>query len=107
MCDTQTLAASTEGYIIRCAECRRMQICFGIAAIVLKQDQFYKLKVHVAEAILFGGVYNAEPDRRVISLPVNKAVILCLSWNELKALGDLVTQASALMEVYDLLAQVK
>ncbi|MFA6057383.1 MAG: DUF6686 family protein [Taibaiella sp.] len=107
MCDTQTLAASAEGYIIRCAECGRMQICFGIAAIILKQDQFYRLKVHVAEAILYGGGYGVEPDRRAISLPVNKTVILCLSWNELKALEELVTQAAALMEVYDLLAQVR
>lgn len=107
MCDTQTLAASAEGYIIRCAECRRMQICFGIAAVILKQDQFYRLKVHVAEAILYGRAYGTEPDRRAISLPVNKTVILCLSWNELKALEDLVTQAAALIEVYDLLAQVK
>jgi hypothetical protein len=105
MYDTQTLAVSAEGYIIRCAECSRMQLYFGIAVIILKQDQFYRLKVHVAEAILFGGTYSIEPDRRVISLPANKTVILCLSWNELKALESLVTQASALMEVYDLLAQ--
>lgn len=107
MCDTQTLAASAEGYIIRCAKCGRMQICFGIAAVMLKQDQFYRLKVHVAEAILYGGAYSAEPDRRAISLPVNKTVILCLSWNELKTLEEMVMQAVALMEVYDLLAQVK
>jgi hypothetical protein len=84
-----------------------MQICFGIAAIILKQDQFRRLKVHTAEAILYGGAYSTEPDRRAISLPVNKTVILCLSWNELKALEDLITQATALMEVYDLLAQVR
>jgi hypothetical protein len=105
MCDTQTLAASGEGYIIRCAECGRMQICFGIAAIMLKQDQFLRLKVHVAEAVLYGGGYQAEPDRRSVSLPVSKAVVLCLSWNELIALEGLVTQAAALMEVYELLAR--
>jgi hypothetical protein len=105
MCDTQTLAASGEGYIIRCAECGRMQICFGIAAIVLKQDQFLRLKVHVTEAVLYGEGYKAQPDRRSVSLPVNKAVVLCLSWNELIALEDLVTQAAALMEVYELLAE--
>jgi hypothetical protein len=105
MCDTQTLAASGEGYIIRCAECGRMQICFGIAAIMLKQDQFLRLKVHVAEAILYGEGYKTEPDRRSVSLPVNKTMILCLSWNELIALEDLVMQAAALMEVYELLAK--
>lgn len=105
MCDTQTLATSPEGYIIRCAACGRMQICFGIAAIILKQDQFLRLKVYVAEAVLYGGAYEAEPDRRSVSLPVNKMVILCLSWNELVALEDLVTQAAALMEVYELLAK--
>jgi hypothetical protein len=104
MCDTQMLAASAEGYIIRCTECRHIQICFGIAAITLKQDQFFRLKVHVSESILFGGAYHAGPDCRTISLPVNKAVVLRLSWNELKALEGLVAQASALIEVYDLLA---
>jgi hypothetical protein len=105
MCDTQMLASSTEGYIIRCAECGRMQICFGIAAIILKQDQFRRLKVHTAEAVLYGKAYSLEPDRRGISLPVNKTVILCLSWNELIALEELLTQATALMEVYELLEQ--
>lgn len=104
MCDTQMLAASAEGYIIRCTECRRMQICFGITAITLKQDQFYRLKMHVAESTLLEGAYNAEPGYRAISLPVNKSVVLRLSWNELKALEDLIIQAAALIEVYDLLA---
>jgi hypothetical protein len=104
MCDTQTLAASADGYIIRCAECGRMQISFGIAAIVLKQEQFQRLKVHIAEAMLYGRAYSVEPDRRFISLPVSKTVILCLSWNELLALEGLVTQAAALIEVYELIA---
>lgn len=104
MCETQTLAASADGYIIRCAECERMQICFGIAAITLKHDQFCRLKVYITEAMLYGKTYSVEPDRRCISLPVNKTIILCLSWNELVALGDLVMQAAALIEVYELLA---
>ena len=104
MCETQTLAASADGYIIRCAECERMQICFGIAAITLKQDQFRRLKVYITEATLYGKTYSVEPDRRCISMPVNKTMILCLSWNELVALGDLVMQAAALIEIYELLA---
>lgn len=105
MCETQTLAASLEGYIIRCSECGRMQLCFGIAAIVLKGDQFNRLQMHISETMLYGAAYSAEPERRFISLPVNKTVILCLSWNELVALGDLVGQAAALMEVYELLGK--
>lgn len=105
MCDTQTLAASTAGYIIRCSDCGRMQLCFGIAAIALKPDQFSRLNMHVTEAMLYGAAYSAEPDRRSISLPVNKAMILCLSWNELVTLDELVSQANALLEVYEMLAK--
>src|SRR6218665_3681909 len=105
MCDTQTLAASTEGHIIRCSDCGRMQLCFGIAAVALKQDQFNRLKIHTAEALLYGAAYLSEPDRRSISIPVNKTVILCLSWNELVALEELVSQANALIEVYEMLAK--
>lgn len=105
MCDTQTLAASAEGYIIRCPDCGRMQLCFGIAAIALKQDQFNRLFVHLSEAMLYGAAYSDDPDRRSISLPVNKTTILCLSWNELVVLEDLVSQANALLAVYELLAK--
>jgi hypothetical protein len=105
MCDTQTLAASTEGYIIRCADCGRMQLCFGIAAVVLKYEQFRRLQVHTSEALMYGSVYSTDPDRRAISVPVSKTTVLCLNWHELVALEDLVSQANALLEVYELLAK--
>jgi len=105
MCDTQTLAASTEGYIIRCADCGRMQLCFGIAAVVLKPEQFNRLNIHTAEAMMSGSVYATDPERRAISIPVSKSVVLCLNWRELEALEDLVSQANALMEVYEMLAK--
>lgn len=105
MCNTQILATSGTDYVIRCAGCGRMQICFGVTAIMLKQDQFLRLKVHIAEAVLYGENYKTEPDRRSVSLPVNKTMTLCLNRNELADLEDLVTQAAALMEVYELLTK--
>jgi len=105
MCDTQTLAASAEGYIIRCSDCGRIQLCFGIAAVALKSDQLKRLQTHTSEAVLYGAAYSEAPGHRCISVPLNQLMILCLSWQELVALDELLCQAGAMMEVYEMLAK--
>ncbi len=103
MCDTQTLASSSEGYLIRCSDCGRMQLCFGIVAAALKRDQLNRLKVSIDEIMLYGSGYSSDPCRRSISIQLNKSVILCLNWTEVLALEELISQAHALLEVYEML----
>lgn len=104
MCHTQTLARSPEGYIIRCAECNRIQLAFGVAAVTLKPHQFHRLKEYADLELQYKCSIPVEPDQKCISLPVNHSLMLCLSYNELTALTDLLDQAAALMAVYAMLA---
>ncbi len=104
MCYTQTLARSLDGYIIRCAECNRIQLGFGVAAVTLKPHQFYRLKEYADLELQYKCSIPAAPDQKCISLPVNRSLMLCLSYNELIAFTDLLDQAAALMTVYELLA---
>jgi hypothetical protein len=80
-----------------------MQLCFGIVAVALKQDHFNRLKISVDEVMLNGSGYSSDPDRRSISIPINKSVVLCLNRTEFLALEELVSQAHALLEVYEML----
>ncbi len=104
MCNTQTLARSFEGYIIRCAECNRIQLAFGVAAVTLKPHQFHRLKEYADLESQYRQTIPADPDQKCISIPVNHSLMLCLSYHELAALTDLLDQAAALMAVYEMLA---
>lgn len=103
MCDIQTLAYSTEGYIIRCATCKRMQLAFGIVAVVLNESQFFRLKEIVAAEMLHKSIFSGYFQQKTVSLPVTASTLLCLSDEELDALSDLLDQAGALLEVYEIL----
>lgn len=104
MCNTQTLARSPEGYIIRCSECNRIQLAFGVAAVTLKPHQFERLKEYAGLEQQYRHTIPAAPDQKCISIPVNHTLTLCLSYRELMAFTDLLDQAAALLSVYEMLA---
>ncbi|WP_118972430.1 DUF6686 family protein [Taibaiella koreensis] len=103
MCNTQTLARSADGYIIRCTECNRIQLAFGIAAVTLKPHQFQRLKEYADMEQEYRTAVFAGPDQKCVSLPVNHTLTLCLTLAELQALTDLLDQAAGLITVYELL----
>jgi len=103
MCDTQTLAFSAEGYIVRCTDCKRMQMAFGAVAIMVKPKQLQQLKEHASLELFYRDICIADPDTKIVSLPINNTTMLCLSTNELTALNNLLDQATALLEVYEML----
>jgi hypothetical protein len=103
MCDTQTLAYTPEGYIVRCPECKRMQMVFGAVAVVVKERQLRQLRERGQLELLYRSSFLAEPEIRCISLSINSVTMLFLSFNELQSLMDLLDQAYALLEVYSLL----
>lgn len=103
MCDTQTLAYSAEGYIIRCKQCNRMQLAFGPVAIIIKEKQFRQLRARAGAELMYRDTCIMDPDLKFVSLPINNTTMLCLSTNELTAFTDLIDQATALMEVYEML----
>ena len=103
MCDTQTLAYTADGYIIRCTECSRMQMAFGPVAIIINKKQFYELKERAGIEMSYRSACIMDPDLKSVSMPINATTMLCLSANELLSLTDLLDQATALMEVYEML----
>lgn len=101
----QTLARSGQGYIIRCPDCNRIQLAFGVAAVVLKTHQLERLREYAGLEQQYRESGVPEDCRqKSVSLPVNHTLTLCLSYTELEALTDLLDQAAALMTVYTLLS---
>ena len=103
MCDTQTLAYSTAGYIVRCTECKRIQLAFGSVAIIIKAKQLKQLKERAGIELFYREICIIDADAKIVALPINANTMLCLSVNELIALNDLLDQAAALLEVYGML----
>lgn len=101
MCSTQTLAYSSEGYIIRCSDCGRMQLAFGVVALVIKRNQLIRLKEHAALELSCGHDSPGMSGHKCFSIPVDERTVLCLTREELHGLANLLDQAFALLEVYE------
>lgn len=104
MCNTQTLARSADGYIIRCTECNRIQLAFGVVAVTLKPHQFQRLKEYADMEQEYRTEVFPGPGQKCVSLPVNHTLTLCLTIEELQSLTDLLDQAAGLIAIYELLA---
>ena len=103
MCNARTLAHSNEGYIIKCRECKRMQLAFGTAVLIVTEAQLSHIKERLQYEVLYKESMVSRPDIKQVSVEINEYAMLCLSLNEMLALQDLVDQAFAVTEVYQIL----
>lgn len=100
MCNAQTLAHSNDGYIIRCRECRRVQLAFGTAALTIDEEQLLTIKEKIYYEMQYRGISYNQPALKQISIEINASTMLCLSINEVTALQDLMDQAFAVIDAY-------
>lgn len=103
MCNARTLAHSNEGHIIICRECKRMQLAFGTAVLIINEAQLKQIRERLQYELSYKSHLNPQPDIKQVSIDVNEYAMLCLSLNEMNALQDLTDQACAVSEAYQIL----
>jgi len=103
MCNARTLAHNSEGYIIKCRECKRMQLAFGTAVLIINEAQLNHIKERLQYEIMYKDSRDIRPDIKQVSIEINEYAMLCLSLNEMISLQDLADQACAVSEAYQIL----
>lgn len=98
-----TLAHSNEGYIIKCRECKRMQLALGTAVLIITEAQLAHIRERLYHEVLYKESMASRPDIKQVAIEVNEYAMLCLSLNEMLALQDLIDQAFAVAEAYQIL----
>jgi hypothetical protein len=102
MCNLKTRYAGKEGYVLQCAECRRVQIGFGTTMLCLSPVDFNALSDLVAyrmeSLVPFGD------DKKAILLPTPSSVCqILLTEKELEMLHHMLQSADDEMRTEALL----
>jgi len=102
MCEFQSLVHNSSGYIIRCHECKNIQLAFGTTLVTMNMERFQWIAQNISMEYQYRNP-SADPEIKKIIVSVDKQTMLCLSFNELEKLHHMFLQAGALLEVYGLL----
>lgn len=102
MCHYQTLAYSADGYMVRCPDCKRIQMAFGTTIVTLDTEAFKELAAQIELETLCERPM-AMPEQKSIIIHVGTYCMLGLTVDELCRLSHLLHQAFPLLTTYEIL----
>lgn len=102
MCHYQTLAYSADGYMVRCPDCKRIQLAFGTTIVTLDTGEFEQLAAQVELEALYDRPMSM-PEQKSIIIHVSMYSMLGLTTGELRRLRHMLHQAMPLLTTYEIL----
>lgn len=106
MCTYQTLVHNKDGYIIRCPDCKRLQLAFGTTMTTVDVEEYAQLRAQVDMECRYGA-HCTNPGLKETVIPIDAHSMLCLNHTELLHLQLLLEGAAALLETYCILEEVE
>ncbi|QJB35135.1 hypothetical protein HF329_29050 [Chitinophaga oryzae] len=103
MCNYQTLYHSSNGYVIRCAHCKGIQMAFGTSVVNLAPEEFFCFADMVVRLSDNSDPLCQEHEKSIcLPLPADHVMML-LTPAEVKSLARMVLEVQALLEAYAIL----
>jgi hypothetical protein len=99
MCQFTTLHHNVHGYVVRCADCRHIQVGFGTTAISYSSEEFEELRQNLRQCHDF---YQDSPfpEMKCVHFQqMGSQVKLVYSPREVARLLDLVEMAALMLEI--------
>jgi hypothetical protein len=102
MCNYQTLYHGNAGYVIRCQQCKGIQLAFGTTVISFNLEEFECFKKMVTQ-LADDHIYSSEHEKSIcVPLPVDHVMML-LTPVEIVTLAEMTSEVQALLQTYEIL----
>ena len=102
-CSSRIYHQNSFGYARRCSCLEAAHLNFGNVALLLTRSQLKEFAEYIADTI-FIECSTEHPEDRCIYLPTRDySLMFNLSFNELKALGEILDQTLLMMQIDDVL----
>jgi hypothetical protein len=102
MCNYQTLYHGNTGYVIRCQQCKGLQLAFGTTVISFNLEEFEcftKMVTRLAD----DHKYESENEKAIcLPLPADHVMML-LTPREITSLARMTAEVQALLTTYEIL----
>ena len=103
MCNHKILSHNSSGYIVLHPKCGHIQLAFGTTLFTLTKESYDNLVFQAREQYEFHQD-NEFPNHKSIPLfTETRTCSMVLSFNELKILMDMITEAKLMCEIEELL----
>lgn len=102
MCNYQTLYHGNAGYVIRCQQCKGLQLAFGTTVISFNLEEF-EYFTRMVTRLADDHKYSSENEKAIcLPLPADHVMML-LTPKEIASLSDMTAEVQALLMTYDIL----
>lgn len=103
MCNYKILTENKNGFIVQCSDCEHIQLGFGTSLINFSEDDFFDFHLQARDLLKKNIAVKDKKEKCIYLNTFTENSRMALSYNELTTLSEMLSSASNMLIVFNLL----